>query len=134
MAVKGAADGGNNIYFDDIQVLVEKPTIEWEDFAVLENLNGDFEGTDVSGIVWKFKENGADAFKQQIQEGVGKDGTRGTIADSFADAAQDWDSQFFIILPKIYAENTKYRVTFDAKADVAATIDLQQHQEADGNH
>lgn len=137
LAVKGAADGGNNMYFDDIKLTVERaPEIDWAKLADVA-INGDFEGTDVSGITWKFKETAEDAdhFKFQIQDGIGVEGSRGTLADSFAgEGLDDWSSQFFIVLPKIYAEGTKYQVTFWAKADKDASIDIQRHQEADGNH
>lgn len=130
--------GANNIYIDDVQLIeIERaPEIDWSKIASVE-INGDFEDTDVSGFVWKFKENAEDTnhFKFQIQNGIGKDGSRGTFADSYAgEGLDDWSSQFFIVLPKIYAEGTKYQVTFDAKADNAASIDIQQHQEADGDH
>lgn len=130
--------GANQMYFDDIKLTVieRAPEIDWSKIASVE-INGDFEDTDVSGFVWKFKENAEDTnhFKFQIQNGIGKDGSRGTFADSYAgEGLDDWSSQFFIVLPKIYAEGTKYQVTFDAKADNAASIDIQQHQEADGDH
>lgn len=137
LSAKGAADGGNNMYFDNIKLTVERaPEIDWAKLADVA-INGDFEGTDVSGITWKFKETAEDIdhFKFQIQDGIGVEGSRGTWADSFAgEGLDDWSSQFFIVLPKIYAEGTKYQVTFWAKADKDASIDIQRHQEADGNH
>ena len=45
------------------------------------------------------------------------------------DPALDWDTQFFVRLPKKLPQGTKYRVSFDYKASQAGDADTQAHFE-----
>ena len=62
-----------------------------------------------------------------------------STTDNFAEvnskpgASQDWDSQFFIVLPETVPNGTKMRVFFEYKASIAATADTQCHADA-GNY
>lgn len=59
-----------------------------------------------------------------------------STTDNFAEvnskpgASQDWDSQFFIVLPETVPNGTKMRVFFEYKASIAATADTQCHADA----
>ena len=124
LSVQGAADGGNNMYFDDIRITVEKaPEVEyeWEEIQI----NGDLEGEDVSGIACREK---GMADQYVIKAGVGKNGSRGTYVRSAADAGQAWDSQFFVVLPEGIPAGTKYKFQMDVRADdEVAKVSAQTH-------
>ena len=119
-------------YFKNIHVYVKKyiPVVvdEWVDLIT----NGDMEGTDVSCFS-KTEQAIGGPWKASISDGVGKDGSRGILVQSGDDPAQDWDTQFFVSFPKILPAGTKYRVSFDYKADKAGDFDTQAH-EAPGSY
>ena len=74
-------------------------------------------------------------FMAKIQAGIGKDGSRGISvqsADDSGEGAQDWDTQFFITVPKKLATGTKFKVSFDYKASKAATANTQWHNAPGG--
>ena len=123
LSVKGAADGANKMYFDDIKLTCERaPEVEYEWIEV--QINGDLEGDDVSGIACREK---GMPDQYVIKNGIGKDGSRGTYVTSSDAAEQVWDSQFFVVLPEEYPEGTQYKFQMDVKADAAATVSSQTH-------
>ncbi len=87
--------------------------------------NGDLEGDDVS--CFYSKENAGAPEPSVITDGVGVDESRGIMVHSAAGAAQDWDAQFWINLPEILPEGTKYRVSFAYRASMDGTADTQAH-------
>ena len=110
--------------FDNIVFWAEEQAeVEWADIIV----NGDMEGTEVVNFFSK-EANGA-VLPSQIFDGMGKDGSRGIKVESAAGASQDWDTQFWIYLPAVLAEGTKYKVEFDYRSDVAGSADTQAHGE-----
>jgi hypothetical protein len=56
-------------------------------------------------------------FIARITDGIGKDGSRAIKVQSDGNEAQTWDTQFFIRLPYVLPAGTKYRLSFDYKAD-----------------
>ena len=95
--------------------------VGWTDLIT----NGDMEGDDVS--CFYSKENAGAPEPSVITDGIGVDDSRGIVVHSAANATQDWDAQFWINLPEILPEGTKYRVSFAMRASMGATADTQAH-------
>ena len=117
----------NNYYFDDMswQALVQASSSG--PVTYMENVisNSDMEGDDNSNFI--SKESNGQVVNSTITDGIGKDGSRGVKVVSPAGAAEDWDTQFWILLPKPLQEGTKCHVEFDYKASQAASADTQAH-------
>ena len=99
---------------------------DWTDIIV----NGDLEGTDRQCFF--VKENGLgseNVYYARIQDGIGKDGSRGIVLQSTGNEVESWDTQFFLRLPYELPAGTKYRLKFDYKADNACKCDLQAQNE-----
>jgi hypothetical protein len=96
--------------------------------------NGGLEGDE--NVNFTVKEQGVGGpFMAKIEDGVGVGGSRGIkvqSSDDLADGAQDWDTQFFISVPKKLATGTKYKVSFDYKASQDANGGAQWHNEPGG--
>ena len=121
---------GNSYYFDNFGVWIQKPAPvnDWVDLLV----NGDMEGTTVANFFSKEAPSN-EVVPSVIYDGIGVDGGRGIKVESAANAANDWDTQFWIYLPCVLPEGTKYKVEFDYKADRDASADTQAHGEP-GNY
>ena len=103
------------IYMDDFELTVvlpeESEPVNWVNTLT----NSDLEGTQTVSFV--SVEN--DDFVRgaaEILDGVGKDGSRGIKVKSFAGATNEWDAQFWIVLPETFPAGTEYRVSFDYRA------------------
>ena len=120
----------NNYYFDNFGIWMQKPAPveDWVNILA----NSEMEGTDVSAFFSK-EAPSTEVVPSTIYDGAGVDGSRGIKVTSIAGAAQDWDSQFWIYMPCVLPEGTKYLVEFDYKADKDATADTQAHGEP-GNY
>jgi hypothetical protein len=66
-------------------------------------------------------------FIAKIEDGIGVGGSRGIKLQSSDNPATDWDTQFFISVPKKLATGTKYKVSFDYKASQDASGEAQWH-------
>ncbi|MBO4826664.1 MAG: endo-1,4-beta-xylanase [Prevotella sp.] len=117
----------NTYYFDDMSwkalVKASGPVTFMEDLIT----NGDMEGTDNRNFISKEAMNGGGTYNSPILDGIGKDGSRGVQVISSAGAAQDWDTQFWILLPEALQAGTKCHVEFDYKASMPASADTQAH-------
>ncbi len=103
---------------------VEKgPQIGWTD--VIEN--GDLEWDDNSSFYTKV-DRGEPALSV-ITDGVGVDGSRGIMVAATAKVEQPWDNQFWIYANETLPAGTKYKLSFDYRADVAAKATTQAHAE-----
>lgn len=92
--------------------------------------NGDVEGEDGTSLITK---NGADggAFIFNPQAGVGIDGSRAAVVVAVDNAANEWDSQFFIYAPDhVFAAGEEYKVSFWVRADKATAVSVQAHRQA----
>ncbi len=120
----------NNYYFDNFGIWMQKPAPveDWVNILA----NSELEGTDVSAFFSK-EAPSTEVVPSTIYDGAGVDGSRGIKVTSIAGAAQDWDTQFWIYMPCVLPEGTKYLVEFDYKADKDATADTQAHGEP-GNY
>jgi len=88
--------------------------------------NSDMEGSEASNFC--IKENNG-AFKYEITDGVGVNGSRGIKLTSNAGAEQDWDTQFWIVMNEgqWLQEGDVVNVSFDYKASTSASADTQAH-------
>ena len=113
-------------YFDNFGVWYEAPipVEEWTDLIV----NGNMEGESME-CFYVTEQGVGGPFVAVATEGIGKDGSKAVKVQSADDPAQDWDSQFFIRLPYQLPAGTKYKVSFDYKADKAGDFDTQAHTE-----
>jgi hypothetical protein len=112
----------NKYYFDDIKIVVEKAPVvtTWKNIMV----NGNLEGDDLSGIVCREK---GQADVANVVAGAGVDGSKGAVINSAADAANSWDTQFFVVVPQKLAAGTQYKIKFSVRSDADATISTQTH-------
>ena len=88
--------------------------------------NGNLEGEEVNSFVVKELPS-SDILSPTILDGVGMDGTRGIRVNSMAGASNEWDSQFWITLPESLPEGTRYRVSFDYRANQDVIVATQAH-------
>ena len=94
--------------------------------------NSDLEGDDVS-CFYSIK-NGADgriALPSTINDGVGKDGSRGIMIRTTNYLIQSSYTHFAVRLPQSLPAGTKYRLSFDYKAKQNADIRMESHGEPD---
>lgn len=112
----------NKYYFDDIKITLEKAPVvtTWKNIMV----NGNLEGDDYSGIVCR--EKGQDDVANVVA-GAGVDGSKGAVINSAADAANEWDTQFFVVVPQALAAGTQYKIKFSVRSEAAASISTQTH-------
>ena len=112
----------NKYYFDDIKITLEKAPVvtKWKNIMV----NGDLEGDDYSGIVCR--EQGKDD-AANVEAGVGVDGSKAAVINSTAEAANAWDTQFFVVVPNKLAAGTQYKIKFSVRSDADASISTQTH-------
>ena len=121
-----SADG--TYYIDNVVLWTEKevaggggPVQYWENLIE----NSDMEGSGNSNFVTK--ENNGAIVNSSFVDGAGKDGSRGIQITSNAGAAEDWDTQFWIVMPEPLPEGTTMHVQFDYKASQSASADTQAH-------
>ena len=119
----------NNYYFKDIKVeVLRAPEVaNWKDLII----NGNMEGTDTQ-CFFVTEQGLGGPFQAITTPGIGKDGSKAVKVQSADDPAQDWDSQFFIRLPYQVPAGTKFKLSFDYKADKAGDFDTQSHAEPGG--
>ncbi len=80
--------------------------------------NSDMEGTDVSCFYVKENAKGADnVYLACITDGIGKDGSRAVKVQTDCAEVNAYDTQFFIRLPYELPAGTKYKISFDYKAN-----------------
>ena len=120
---------GNTYYFDNFGVWVQKPAPvdEWADLIV----NGNMEGESME-CFYVTEQGVGGPFVAVATNGIGKDGGKAVKVQSQDNPAQDWDTQFFIRLPYQLPAGTKFKVSFDYKADKAGDFDTQAHTEPGG--
>ena len=116
-------------YFDNFGVWAQipEPVANWTDIIV----NGNMEGTDTQ-CFFVTEQGLGGPFQAITTPGIGKDGSKAVKVQSADDPAQDWDSQFFIRLPYQVPAGTKFKLSFDYKADKAGDFDTQSHAEPGG--
>lgn len=122
----------NTLYFDNIEVEIAEGAPVMVDIIK----NGDCEANDMSSFkkIEKVGDHPDELVPANFTEGVGKNGTRGIVVQSRdnpdpSGVLNDWDTQFFVRLPQTLPAGTKYRISFDYRANKEATAYTQMHAE-----
>lgn len=116
-------------YFDNFGVWAQKPAPveDWVDIVV----NGNMEGDDAS-CFYVSEQGVGGPYVAKFTENIGKDGSKAIKIQSADKPANAWDTQFFVRLPYQLPAGTKYKISFDIKADAAAKSSTQIHGEPGG--
>ncbi len=118
------------VYIQKVQILQQgedKPMLsEYGEWKSLIN-NSDMEGDDVSSYFTKLAQG--DPSPSVITDGIGVNGSRAIMVAATAKVAEAWDNQFWFRFNEPVEAGTKYRVTFDYRADTEASVSTQAHAE-----
>lgn len=122
-AIKGANWGNITIESMVVERKGKEKQIGWTNILT----NSNFESDDYSSFAVVLSGGEADDDKKAhepttIEEGAGKDGSRGLVLTTKTGVKEDWCTQFFIKLPEQLTEGTKWRFSMDAKSDYVATF------------
>ena len=110
----------------DKEADVNPEDIEYEEGIEEQLSNPDCEGSDATNFVCRDGDGGGD--QPRIEDGVGVDGSRGVRVHAIDNPENEWDSQFFIYTPNhVWKAGDKYSFSMKAKADKAATVNIQSH-------
>lgn len=122
----------NTLYFDNIEVEIAEGAPVMVDIIK----NGNIEADDMSCFkkIEQVGNHPGELVTANFTEGVGKNGTRGIVVQSRdnpdpSGVLNDWDTQFFVRLPQTLPAGTKYRISFDYRANKEATAYTQMHAE-----
>ena len=121
-SIKGSAWNTKAIV-NSIEVEKAKKPVGWTNILN----NSDMEGDDVSSFFTKV--NQGDPEPSVITDGVGFDGSRGIVVEATAKVAEAWDNQFWFRFNETVPAGTKYRVSFNYRADAPAKATTQAHAE-----
>ena len=89
--------------------------------------NSNMEGDDVSSFFTKVAKG--EPLPSEISDGIGVDGSRGIMVAATAKESDAWDNQFWFRFNEEVPAGTKYRVSFDYRADADANVSTQAHAE-----
>ena len=89
--------------------------------------NSDMEGDDNSSFFTKVAKG--NPLPSEIVDGIGVDDSRGIVVEATAKESDAWDNQFWFRFNEPVPAGTKYRVSFDYKADTDAKASTQAHAE-----
>lgn len=110
----------------DKEAGVNPEDIEYDEVIEEQLSNPDCEGSDATNFVCRDGDGGGD--QPRIEDGVGVDGSRGVRVHAIDNPENEWDSQFFIYTPNhVWKAGDKYSFSMKAKADKAATVNIQSH-------
>ena len=125
-AAIATAQGIANPTFDDILAL-QAATDQFQKDSITDIIiNGDLEGTDLQCFFAMEDGKGSDNITfATVVDGVGKNGSRAIVVQSSGNEVNNWDTQFYVRLPYVLPKGTKYKVTFDYKANKASHCYLQ---------
>nr|MCR5158101.1 Ig-like domain-containing protein [Prevotella sp.] len=105
-------------------VTIEQNSDDWVEILT----NGDMEGTEVVNF-YKMEHGDVEPVLAAITDGIGMNGSRAIAVQSTDNAANDWDTQFFVRLPMALPAGTKFRFRFNYKANQDCYVDTQSHAE-----
>jgi len=93
--------------------------------------NSDMEGDDNSSFFTKvnYGDNAGTVLNSEIVDGIGVNESRGIVVETGAKTADAWDNQFWFRFNEPVPAGTKYRVSFDYRADADASASTQAHAE-----
>lgn len=121
--IKGANWADVTVTSMEVEKADNAPTVGWSNLII----NGDMEGDDVSSFFTKV--NQGDPEPSVIVDGEGVDGSRCIKVEATEKKADAWDNQFWFRFSEIVPAGTKYRVSFDYRADADAKASTQAHAE-----
>ena len=110
------------IVIDNIVFWVELPKAK-KDLTV----NGSFDGTAVPNVMVKVAPSSA-VVPATATEGAGTEGSKGLKIEAPAKVTNDYETQMWIVSPYVLPAGTSVQVEFDYKADVAAKVATQAHE------
>jgi hypothetical protein len=84
------------------------------------------ENEDATNFVGKDGDAGG-AYSTNFVDGKGVGGTKGIVVKSVDNAANGWDTQFFITLPRKFYTGESFRLKFSYRADKEASAGTQSH-------
>ena len=123
-SIKGSAWNTQAIVYSlEVEKADKSKQVGWTDLIN----NGDMEGDDVSSFFTKVSKG--DPLPSTITDGAGVDGSRGIVVETTDKVSDPWDNQFWFRFNEPLIAGTKYRVSFDYRADEDAGADTQAHAE-----
>lgn len=123
-AIKGA--NWQNVTVTSMEVELAAKPMQFGWVNMINNSN--MEGDDVSSFF--VKEYPANSpVSATITDGVGLNYSKGIVVNSAAKVTNDYDTQFWFRFNEDLVPGTKYRVSFDYRADAAASPATQSHAE-----
>ena len=123
-SIKGSAWNTQAIVYDlEVEKASAAQQVGWTNLIN----NGDMEGDDVSSFFTKVAKG--DPANSVITDGVGVNGSRGIKVEATAKESEAWDNQFWFRFNEPLLAGTKYRVSFDYRADAPAAVSTQAHAE-----
>ena len=130
LRAQSRGDSGFARVFTIMAMLLLMSTGAWAQEWISGITNGDFSGDDVSSFCKK-EYPSTDVVPVVIGANVGKDGTPGIVVTSGDDTAnpnaQNYDTQFWIVLPEEIPAGSSIRVQFDYKASKAVKASTELH-------
>ena len=121
-AIKGANWANVTVESLELETSGKAQQVGWTELTTNAGLDGD----DLSSFVSKELPS-VEILPSTVVDTVGVNGGHGIVVKSIAGAANDWDSQFWIVAPEALKEGTKYRVTFDYRASTEVQVETQAH-------
>ena len=123
-AIKGA--NWQDVTIKSMMVEKKKAPVGWTSIIN----NGNMQGDDVSSFRARiYPDTSEPVPNAEITDGVGKDESRGIMVKATEKHANAWDNQFFVRFNEALPAGTRYKISFDYKADAAAKVSTQAHAE-----
>ena len=127
-SIKAATwDGKATLYMVEAEKADPAQQVGWTNLIN----NSDMEGDDNSSFFTKLNigDNATEVLNSEILDGVGVDGSRGVQVTTGDKKSNDYDNQFWFRFNEPVPAGTKYRVSFDYRADEVASVGTQAHAE-----
>ena len=123
-AIKGANWANVTVTSMEVELSAKPIQVGWINMIN----NSDMEGDDVSSFFVKEYPTTSPG-PATITPGVGLNNSNGIVVNSAAKVANDYDTQFWFRFNEILPVGTKYRVSFDYRADAAQSVATQSHED-----
>ena len=128
-SIKGSAYNTKAIVNSiEVEKAAASQQIGWVNLINNSNMEGEDNSSFWTKIYVDHSEN-SPVFNSEIIDGIGVDGSRGIKVATTARVAEDHDNQFWFRFNEPVPAGTKYKVSFDYKADKPATVGTQAHAE-----
>lgn len=121
-AIKGANWANVTVESVEVEFAGKVQQVGWTEITT----NADLDGDDMSNFMAKVAPS-EEILPATVVDTLGKNGGNGIVVTAPAKVTNDYESQFWIVLPEPLPAGTKYRVTFDYKATKEVTVATQAH-------